>query len=56
MALLAFQLHLFLGMTQDQLFRTWTEEAKFILESQEVQSDGLCVWKSVGKREVYQLY
>eukprot|EP00112_Aurelia_sp_Birch-Aquarium-sp1_P023991 Seg738.2 transcript_id=Seg738.2/GoldUCD/mRNA.D3Y31 product="hypothetical protein" protein_id=Seg738.2/GoldUCD/D3Y31 len=43
------------GMSRDELLKTWVEEAREVLKSQEESEDGLCVWKSVGKREVHAL-
>ena len=39
-------------MSRDELLKAWVAEAKHVLKSQEDLEDGLCVWKSVGKREV----
>jgi len=43
------------GMSRDELLKAWVAEAKHVLKSQEDLEDGLCVWKSVGKREVHVL-
>ncbi|XP_065051448.1 uncharacterized protein LOC135681086 [Rhopilema esculentum] len=43
------------GMSRDELLEAWVAEAKHVLETQEKVKDGLCVWKSVGKREVHVL-
>ena len=40
------------GMSRDELLDAWVAEAKHVLKTQEDLKDGLCVWKSVGKREV----
>eukprot|EP00794_Sanderia_malayensis_P016872 gene16872-18577_t len=45
----------YMDMSQDELFSIWAEEAKFALKTQELLEDGLCLWKSVGKREVHVL-
>ena len=39
-------------MSRDDLLEAWVAEAKHVLKTQEDLEDGLCVWKSVGKREV----
>ena len=39
-------------MSRDELLDAWVAEAKHVLKAQEDLKDGLCVWKSVGKREV----
>ena len=43
-------------MSRDELLKTWVEEAREVLKSQEESEDGLCVWKSAGKREVLLIF
>ncbi len=39
-------------MSQEELFKIWAEEAKFVMKTQGSGDDALNIWKSIGKREV----